>query len=189
MQTEFECRFINVDAGDMRTRLADAGFKLIQPVHLMRRKIFTLPDTDGMHRWLRLRDQCEGPTLALKLKGKSTSVSAMQEIEVIIGDFTLMGELLESAGLECSAYEENRREKWEKGMVEVCIDTWPGLEPFAEIEADCEDAVRSAAAELGFDWNNAMFGNVTEVYEKKGISLDDIHKSCTFAHPPQAKTS
>ena len=184
MKQEFECRFTDINMDDLRARLTAAGFKMTQTEHLMRRKIFSLPEADGMRRWLRLREQGGGATLTLKLKGAPTGVTSIKETEVAVGDFALMAELLESSDLKCSAYEENRREAWAKGAVEVCLDTWPGLAPFAEIEADSEDAVKGTAAELGFDWKDAMFGNVIEVYEQNGVSMADVHKSCTFENPP-----
>jgi len=185
MQTEFECRFTNINIDDMRVRLTASGFELAEPEHLMRRKIFSLPDIDGVRRWLRLRDQGNDTTLTLKIKGAALNISAMKEIEVSVGDFALMAELLESSDMVCNAYEENKREKWTKDNVEICLDTWPGLAPFAEIESDSENAVRTAAAELGFDWKDAMFGNVMEVYEKNGISMANVHASCTFENPPK----
>ncbi|MDR1008714.1 MAG: class IV adenylate cyclase [Rickettsiales bacterium] len=189
MKTEFECRFVDIDVDDIRARLAAAGFACVHPEHLLRRKIFMLPDLDGAQRWLRLRDEGDKTTLTLKLKSDiSNGASAMKEIECIVDDFSTMGELLESSGLECSAYEENRREKWTRGNVEACIDTWPGLDAFLEVEASDEDALRSAVAELGLDYRDAMFGNVTEVYGKKlGLTLDEIHASCTFANPPKKR--
>ena len=187
MKTEFECRFTNIDMDAMRKKLRDLGFELTQPEHLMRRKIFSLPDIGGARRWLRLREQAGGATLTLKLKGAATNILSMKEVEVSVGDFALMGELLESAGHKCDSYEENRREKWLKGGIEVCLDTWPGLAPFAEIESDSEENVRTAAAELGFDWKDAMFKSVIEVYEKQGISMAGVHASCTFENPPKAK--
>jgi len=186
MKTEFECRFTDINIEDMRARLKGLGFELAAPEHLMRRKIFSLPNIDGARRWLRLRDQGDEITLTLKLKGAPISASSMKEVEVPVGDFELMGELLESADICCGAYEENKREKWTRGSLEICLDTWPGLKPFAEIESDSEEAVKAAATELGFDWNDAMFGNVIEVYEKEGISMADVHKSCTFENPPKA---
>jgi len=186
MQTEFECRFTNINIDDMRARLTALGFELAQAEHLLRRKIFSLPNVGEVRRWLRLREQADGATLTLKLKGAPINVSAMKEVEVPVGDFALTCELLESSDIVCSAYEENKREKWIKNNIEVCLDTWPGLSPFAEIEADSEDAVRAAAAELGFDWKDAMFGNVMEVYEQNGISMADVHASCTFENPPKS---
>lgn len=186
MKTEFECRFANINIDDMRQKLSSLGFELIEPEHLMRRKVFGLPNIDGAKRYLRLRDAGNEITLTLKLKGAPTSASSMKEIEVPVGDFDLMSELLESSDIPLNAYEENRREKWTKDNVEVCLDTWPGLNPFAEIESDSEDAVRIASAELGFDYNDAMFGNVIEVYETVGITMEDVWKSCTFEKPPKS---
>jgi adenylate cyclase class 2 len=185
MKTEFECRFVNIDPAAARKKLAAAGFVMTEPEHLLRRRIFDLQNIDGVRRWLRLRDEGNGVTLTLKLKGDlSRGVAAIKEVECAVGDFDLMAELLSASDLKCTAYEENKREKWLCENIEVCLDTWPGLSPFLEIEGDSEDAVRGAAAKLGFDWADAMFGNVMEVYAAKGLTLEDVHRHCTFANPP-----
>ncbi|MDR0449356.1 MAG: class IV adenylate cyclase [Rickettsiales bacterium] len=189
MKTEFECRFIGIDINDLRTRLTDARFTLAEPERLMKRKIFFLSPKDGAMRWFRLRDQGDKTTLTLKSKGDiSQGISSMKEIECDVGDFETMAELLAESGLKLNSFEENRREKWTKDGAEVCLDTWPGLKTFAEIEAASEQMVKLAAAELGFDWSDAMFGNVMEVYGKElGIGMDKVHGNCTFDNPPKAK--
>ncbi|MDR0319791.1 MAG: CYTH domain-containing protein [Rickettsiales bacterium] len=178
MKTEFECRFIDIDAAAVRAKLSEQGFAIVEPERLMRRKVFMLPDKDNVQRWLRLRDQGDKTTLTFKLKGDiSQGAASMKEIECVVEDFGLMGELLAAADLKCAVYEENSREKWAKENVEVCLDTWPELDTFAEIEADSEAAVKKAASELGFDWNEAMFGNVMEVYKKKlGLDTAQMHE-------------
>jgi predicted adenylyl cyclase CyaB len=188
MKTEFECRFIDIDVEKVRAQLAARGFELIEPEHLMRRMTFDLPDKGGAKRWLRLRDEGNGrATLTVKVKCmENLCVSSMKEIECEIGDYEIMGELLQASDHICKSNEENKREKWVRGDVEVCLDTWPGLNTFAEIEAQSEEAVIAATRELGFDYKDAMFGNVTEVYkEKLGLSLEQFQKCCTFENPPK----
>ena len=77
---------------------------------------------------------------------------------------------------------------WVRNGVEVTIDTWPGLKPFAEIEGSTEIIVREVSQELGFDFEKAMFGSIDLVYEKelgilakKIITLPEI----TFSNPPK----
>lgn len=189
MKTEFECRFLDINIEEMRGKLAAAGFTCTQTEVLQKRAIFNIPNIEGYSQWLRLRD--EGSKITLTLKRKSTGVkdvASLGEIEVPVGDFESVRQILNAAGLVNNPLEENKREKWERGNVEVCLDTWPALNPFAEIESDNEESVKSCTKELGFDWDMAEFGNVAEVYEKlMGLSLEDFQSCCNFANPPKSK--
>lgn len=189
MKTEFECRFLDINMDDMRNKLKSAGFVCVQPEVMQKRAIFNIPNIPGYSQWLRLRD--EGNKITLTLKRKSAGikdVASLGEIEVVVENFDSVLQILNAAGLVNNPLEENKREKWVRDDVEVCLDTWPSLNPFAEIESDCEDKVVSCAKELGFDWNDAEFGNVAEVYNKLlGLSLEDFQHCCNFANPPKSK--
>jgi len=189
MKTEFECRFLNISMDDMRVRLRSVGFKCIQPEIMQRRAIFDLPNSEDYFQWLRLRDEGDKITLTLKIKNRGTKkIDSLREIETPVGNFEDMRQILIAAGLAHFPIEENKREKWTRGGTEVCLDTWPSLNPFAEIESDSEESVKACAAELGFDWSLAEFGSVAEVYEKvMGLSLADFQHCCNFDNPPKSK--
>ena len=192
MKTEFECRFLDIDINKVREKLAAAGFICIQPETLQHRATFDLPEKDGAIRWLRLRDEGSGKTtLTLKIKNKGVkNVASLGEVEVGVASFDDMLEILNAAGHITASHEENLREKWTRDDIEVCLDTWPGLNPFCEIESDTADKVQRAAEELGFDWRAAHFGNVVEVYEQVlGLSLAEFQTCCNFKNPPKSKLS
>jgi len=52
------------------------------------------------------------------------------------------------------------REVWKRDGVEATIDTWPGLNPFVEVEAETEEVVQKVSEELGFDFKEAVFGSI-----------------------------
>jgi hypothetical protein len=74
------------------------------------------------------------------------------------------------------AYQESRRETWQIDDVEVVLDEWPWLQPFIEIEGASEERVREVAGQLGFAWEDAVFGAVTQAYEAQypGTQAADI---------------
>jgi adenylate cyclase, class 2 len=76
-------------------------------------------------------------------------------------------EILTLLGAPKKAYQENRRELWTLGGVEITIDEWPFLEPFVEIEGSSEGIVKQTSEMLGFDYGNALFCSVTTLYSKK----------------------
>src|SRR3989339_582669 len=85
-------------------------------------------------------------------------------------------------------FEENMREVWMRDGVEITIDTWPGLNPFVEIEGTNEKIVQEISNELGFDFGKAVFGSIDLVYEKEiGIPAETIIHlpEITFSNPPK----
>ena len=84
--------------------------------------------------------------------------------------------LLVTIGCVQKSYQETRRELWILDGVEITIDEWPFLEPFVEIEGESEVEVGSVAEKIGFDWSQAKFCSVTNLYEEKyGVSKEVIN--------------
>ena len=166
MQTEIEAKFPGVDPDDIRTKLKALGATLVYPEVLMRRKNFDYPDArlDKINGWIRVRDEGDKVTMSYKQLLDRT-LHGTKEVSVVVNDFETTCHFLDSIGLESSAYQESKREKWLLKDNEVTIDTWPWVPSFVEIEGPSEEAVRSAAAALRFDWNQAMHGSVETVYQ------------------------
>ena len=91
----------------------------------------------------------------------------LKEIEVNVSDFKKTSKILEIAGLKKVGYQESYRELWEYDNVEIMIDTWPFLKPLVEVEGKNENDVKKVSEELGFDYNNAIFGSVEILYSEK----------------------
>ena len=166
MQTEIEVKFVDIDTDSFRTVLAKAGAKLEHPMRLMRRAIVETPELAAKNAFIRVRDEGGRHTLTYK-QFDEVSLTGAKEIELEVSDFSAMVALLEQVGLGAKSFQESRRETWQYGEVEVVIDEWPHLRPYVEIEGVSEQAVRDAASALGFNWSDAVFGKVTEVYQRQ----------------------
>lgn len=167
MQTEIEVKFINVDIDDVRARLGELGATCEQPMRLMKRAIIETEELRAKQSYLRVRDEGHGVTMTYKQYSDTPSLTDMQEIEFGVTDFDNAVALLEQVFLPVKSFQESKRETWHLGEVEVVIDIWPHLHPYIEIEGSSEQAVMDAAAALSFDWKNAVFGKVTEVYQRQ----------------------
>ncbi len=55
----------------------------------------------------------------------------------------------------------------ETGGAEIVLDEWPWIEPYIEIEAPSKNTVRAAASLLGFDMNQAVYGDVMVAYRSQ----------------------
>ena len=165
LKTEIEAKFLDVDFGLLRQKLAAVGAECTQPMRLMRRVIIEPPELAKKDAFVRVRDEGDKVTLTYKQFHDHTALSGVKEIEVSVSDFDATVALLANAGLEHKSFQESRRETWEFKGTEIVMDEWPWLSPYIEIEGPSEESVQEVAAELGFDWSDAVFGSVTVAYQ------------------------
>ena len=86
-----------------------------------------------------------GNDAALYKQFDSLSVEGAKEIEVQVSDFDKTVQLLQQVGLDYRSLQESRRENWRVGNVEVMLDEWPWLKPYAEIEGESEAGLKDMA--------------------------------------------
>ncbi|MGI5492667.1 class IV adenylate cyclase [Microtetraspora malaysiensis] len=166
MQHEYEATFLSVDVAGLRARLTSLGAVQAFPRTLLTRTIFE-GDTLGSGQWLRLRDEGTRSTLTLKQVTDATTINGTTEIETEVTDLAAMAEILRHLGLREVRCQENYREEWRLDDITVDIDTWPDLPTFVEIEGPGKAAVRRGASLLGFDYSDARFGSVDEIYKSE----------------------
>lgn len=176
MNTEYEATFTNIDKDVIREKLRIAGAVLIYGEFLQKRVSVNPPTGIYTGRnWLRVRQEFDKVTVAYK-EISGGSIEGQQEVEIVVDDFDQAVLLLEKLGCAKKAYQENKREKWQMGDVEIVIDEWPFLEPFVEIEGPSEVEVQRVASVLGFDWSKAVFDSTTYLYTQKyGITADRVN--------------
>ena len=169
MQMEIEAKFLDVDIDDIRARLEKAGAVVEQPMRDMKRALIEEEHHAAEHSFIRIRDEGDKVTMTYKRHPRDfadSTIDSAREIETTVGDFDKTVAIFTASGWHYTTYQESRRETWQLGDVEVVIDEWPWLAPYIEIEADSEQKVRDAAATLGFDWSNAVFGSVDVIYNR-----------------------
>lgn len=188
MKKEIEATFLSVDKDSMRAKLKEAGFELKIPEYMMRRKTFDFSYiAPGRNKWGRVRQESEKITMTVK-EVRGSGINDTYEVELTVNDFDTAASFFEACDIPAKAFQENMREVWVRNEVEVTIDTWPGLNPFIEVEGTNEKVVRDISNELGFDFEKAVFGSIDLVYEKElGILAETIIRlpEITFANPPK----
>lgn len=174
MEIEFEATFADVDKDDIRARLKEVGAELVCSEKRMRRVNFDPVDTPR-NSWVRVRDEGDRITMSYKVVDIG-AIEGQKEVCIEIDDFDRGSALLEALGAKRKAYQETLREMWGLNGVEITIDTWPFLEPFVEIEGQSEQVVSDVAKKIGFDYSEALFCAVDELYHRKyGILHDQIN--------------
>lgn len=177
MQNELEAKFLSVDKEVIRGKLKDLGYSLEIPEYTMRRKTFDFSKVDpGKNKWGRVRQEADKTTMTIK-EVTGDGVNDTFEVELVVNDFDTAANFFEACNIHAKAFQENMREVWKKDNIEVTIDTWPGLQPFIEIEGPTEDSLKATSSELGFDYSSAAFGSIDMIYEKElGIPAETIIK-------------
>ena len=174
MEIEYEATFLDIKKSEIRERLKRAGAKLIKPEFLQKRVVFDPPGQSGTQRWLRVRDEKNRVTMSFKSVDGS-KIENQKEINLTINDFKKGVDFLETIGCQKKSYQETKREIWNLKGVEICIDEWPFLEPFVEIEGGSEKKVKAVSKKLGFDYSKAWFCATGLIYSKKyGIPVKVI---------------
>lgn len=188
MKNEIEATFLSINKDSTRDKLKKAGFELKIPEYLMRRKTFDFSRVaPGRNKWGRVRQESDKVTMTIK-EVRGSGINDTYEVELIVNDFDTASSFFEACNIPTKAFQENMREVWVRDGVEATIDTWPGLNPFVEIEGTNENVVREISNELGFDFEKAVFGGVDLVYEKElDIPAETIIilPEVTFANPPK----
>jgi adenylate cyclase class 2 len=165
---EIEVKFLDIDHDDVRSRLERAGAQLITP----------------MRGLLRLRR--DGGTDKIAYKSKSSSVY-LEELETEVGSLDIVLKILAKFNIKPHSYQETRRESWSFKDTDVELDEWPWLRPYIEIEShgsdsvQAEQAIKTAASDLGLDWEDAKFGSADTAYRNQypGMSIDESIASIT----------
>ncbi len=176
MDIEYEATFLNIDQHIIRQKLQKIGAKQIYPEYLQKRVVFDLPKGHEIKNgWLRVRQEYDKVTLSLKVIS-GNKIADQKEICLNIDNFDAGITLLNTMGCIQKSYQENKRELWKYHEVEICIDEWPYIEPYVEIEGQSETEVKKVAALLEFDYSAAYFGAVDAIISQKyNISVDIIN--------------
>ena len=97
----------------------------------------------------------------------------MHEVEVVVSDFEKTTELLHSIRMVEKFYEENKCTKYVLNDVEFCIDEWPLIPTYLEIEGKNWDAVKDATSNLGLNWDNHIKCSTMQIYKHYNINEND----------------
>lgn len=179
MQIEYEATFYPVDKNIIRKKLVNIKAKLLRSEFLQKRYVFSVPKGHEVEGgWLRVRDEGDKITMSLKVVD-GDNIENQKEICLKVDNFEQAILFLESIGCIKKAYQETKRELWNIDGVDICIDEWPWLEPFVEVEGASEDAVKKVSKLLGFNYKQAKFCSVDTLFAKKYKISNDLFNNHT----------
>ena len=162
MNNEIEAQFLDIDKNEIRKKLEEIGAKCTKPEVLMKRVVF---DT-GPNSFARMRDEGNNKiVMTYKNVADEKSILGTKEVNVVIDNYENGILFMKGCGLEPKAEQESYRETWEYRDVEICIDTWPWLPTFVEVEGPSEKSVWDTAEKMGLKKEKAKFGSVDSTYQ------------------------
>lgn len=183
MQTEIEVKFLHTDHDKIRDKLKQLGATLVTPMRLMRRVTIDTEKMRQKNAYIRIRDEGDKVTMTYK-QFDELSIDGAKEIETEVGDFQSAIDLLHAAGLPYHSFQESKREEWLLDKIEIVLDEWPWLKPYIEIEGYSVESVQKTAELLGFNWNNAVFGDVMVAYRAQ---YPHLNTQKTIGNIPEVK--
>lgn len=167
---EYEIKVLDVDESIVKQKLKNLGAIYIDS-YKYRRYIFELP-SKNKDEWLRLRTNGEQSTLTYK-NSRSNTISGTEEIEIIVESFERAKDLLIRSGFNPVSYQENDRELYMLGKIELCIDKWPLIPAYLEIEGPNEKSVTKVLKSLKLDEFQTTSESTARVYERYGLNLNN----------------
>jgi adenylate cyclase class 2 len=167
LNREIEMRFLEIDQARLKKKLAelkaeDHGESLMEEI------IFYDKDLkwQSIGKFVRLRKNDKGIFLTYKNHEVNT-VDGTEEIEFEVSDMGKAETFLSRIGLVAYRHQQKKRHSFLLDGVIFDIDTWPKIPTYVELEGPSEDALKSAAARVGFDWKDAVFENARIVIEER----------------------
>ena len=174
---EYEAKIYDVIPADIVAKLARLGAKEIGSYNFRRYVFDTIPATPN--RWVRLRSDGQHATLTVK-EITAEAIDGTHEWEVEVSDLETTLEILAKIGIKPRGYQENKRQEYNLGGVQVVIDYWPKLKPYIEIEGNSAKEVINTAKLLGYAEDDLTTKNTTELYQDIGIDIEKMLE-LTFA--------
>lgn len=175
MRNEIEAQFLDINKDEIREKLKSIGATLVKPEILMKRVVFYT----GEHSFARVRDEGDKIVMTYKNVEDDNSILGTKEVNVTVENYDDAILFLRGCGLNIKAKQETLREIWKFDDIEICIDTWPWIPTFIEIEGPSEEKVWNVANLLGFDKTQAKFGSVDTTYQHYyGIDPDVVNLHC-----------
>ena len=188
MEVEVEAKWVIPDLEPVRAKLEALNATCMYRERLTTRRTFdeatgTLAARGG---WVRVRQ--DGSKVELTSKEvRERSLHGTYELTVEVSDYATTCAFLETIGLIAKGYQETKRELWQLGGCEVALDSWPWIPSTVEVEGPNGDAVRHVAEQLGFRWDEALYGSIENVYVRYyDVSEDEVVKwpQIVFSSPP-----
>lgn len=171
MAQEFETKILEINSEEIEKKLLAVGAILHEDTVLMKRWVFDVKAHEaGKGKRIRLRQKGDKTTITYKERN-GNEIGATNERETSVGNFDIMAEILQKLSRETMVYQENKRKTYLLNDIEFCIDSWPKIPTYLEIEGPTQEAVHKWLEIVWCIGKDEGDIGVIEIYEKYGFDL------------------
>ena len=172
MNTEIEVRILDIDKDNLISNLEENNAEFIGD-WLQVRYVYdfnpVLPN-----KWIRLRTNGITNTLTIKEK-KDYTEHGTKELEIEVSSIEDTDKILEELGYKKRSVQENKRVRYMLNGVEIDIDSWPGINTYAEFESDSLDKIKEVISLLGYNYEDATTDDAQDIYMSQGYTQEDLN--------------
>lgn len=172
INTEFETKILNINVAGVEKRLKELHAEEF-PEYKFKRYVYDFADSKS--QTVRIRTDGEKTTLTYKNR-VSQEIGGTEEIEIEVNDFETTAQIFDKLNFESKYYQENKRKIYRLNGLEFCIDTWPLIPTFMEIEGKSIRDVKEGLKLLGLEDKDSGNINHINVYNIYGIDLHSFKK-------------
>ena len=165
---EYETKVLNIDVNEIMQKLRKLGAEEKEEV-LMKRWVYDI--NPNKRETIRIRDEGDKITVTYKQK-TSYQIGDTEEIEIEVSSFDLAASIFHKLGIKNIYYQENKRKIFRLNNLEFCLDSWPNLPTYLEVESDSVKGVQRGLTLLGLVGKDIGNLPVWEIYQMSGV---DIH--------------
>lgn len=165
MHIEHEIKFSPINIKEISNKIENIGGVKVMDRFLYKRYICDIND----HAFIRLRTTPKGASITIKECNDGNWQNHLLEQEMFINNFDegklfiewfLKNKLISDPNLR---YQENIRTMYKIDDIEFCIDEWPLIEPFLEIEAPDQKSLEDIVKKLDLDFTKGLTGSVNNL--------------------------
>lgn len=160
---ENELTILDIDKNEFVASLECLGAKKITDERLQKRYVYDFSPVNR-NKWIRLRTNGEKTTLTIKEIQDNSKMNA-KEMEIVVSDFETTNQMLEELGYVHRNYQENLRQVFLLDGVEISIDSWPLIPPYAELEGKDLNSINLVLQKLGVNQDKITTLDVTSIYK------------------------
>jgi len=164
MQVEHEIKYPDIDIEKITLQIEKLGAEKVMDRFMYKRFICDLND----HSFIRLRTTPKGASITIK-ESNGDWAGHLLEQEMFINNFDegklfvkwfIKNNLITNPNLR---YQENIRTMYKLDEIEFCIDEWPLIDPFLEIETPDEKTLIDIVKKLELDFEKGLKGSVNNL--------------------------
>lgn len=165
---EIELKFFNINKEEIIKKLKELGANIVYEgiIESLTFENDKLSGVCSKKDYLRLRKCNNKSFLTYKSPCDCNNECCREETEIIVDSFEKTKKILENIGLK-GFTDKRYRTHYELREIHFEIDTYEGLEPFLEIEAQTQEELERACKLLDLDISQGKCGLFAEIFPEK----------------------